>query len=785
MQVRALSSRGRFLPGLFVSASALVLVVPPAAAQLEEVVVTAQKREESLQKVSVAITAVGGDFIRESEIAQFGELAETTPGMVFSAFSVGQPEIAIRGMSTKEDGAAASDATVVSVDGVYIATRTAQVFDIFDLERVEVLRGPQSTLYGKNTVAGAINFVTAKATEETVVRLRQSAGNYGRFDTAGLVSGKIAENVYGKFSFSRRKHDGYLRNILPQWTDPKSGFAVQNPDYGKRQGESDTFNWRAHLRFEPNDRLDLTLMVDGADDQNGATNREPIGSIGPLHNCGCASDPIAVNVALGGAGDLHTTLAETEGYMDREVLGVSLVSNYRFDFATWTNTVSWRDSDFDWVEDSEGLPPFAPWIDLTGASGSPTPLLTAAASRGFAFDVTNSATEESKQFTVESRLMSPGGATVDWLAGLFYSSEDIERREGFNFPTLGGTGPNANSHYNSFQDLDGESWAVFAQATWNASERLALTGGVRYSNDDKTFTASNQAISGIPLLIRAFSPVTASDSWSSVDWRIAADFRATDDILLYASIATGYKAGGFPGSPTTALAATTSFDEETVTSYELGMKSDLLDRRLRLNVALFKTDIEDLQVTRFFQPATSTFGEFLTENAGEAESEGAEVEVTWQPTEALRFGGSYTYLDAKFTNFTGLPSREPDGTVLDPATFNGKRLRQSPENMYNLYGQFSVDVGRGQLTARVDFSHTDEFFFDPSNHPITASWAHDIWNARVAWETNDGRWRFSLWGKNLGDEQYITHLFTQRGGRISFGLPGDPRTWGVTVDYSL
>lgn len=785
MRVRDLYPCGRRLPGLFVTASALVLAAPSAHGQIEEIVVTAQKREENLQEVAVAITAVGGDLIRETEIAQFGELAEHTPGLVFNAFSVGQPEIAIRGMSTKEDGAAASDATVVSVDGVYIATRTAQVFDIFDLDRVEVLRGPQSTLYGKNAVAGAVNFVTAKPTADTVLRLRLSAGDYGRFDTAGLVSGQLADRVFGKLTFSRREHDGYLRNILPSWTDPNTGTVIQNPEFGRRQGESETFNWRAHLRFEPSDSFDVTLMLDGADDQNGATNREPIGSLGPLHNCGCASDPIAVNTALGGTGDLHTTLAETEGFMDRQILGASVVANYRADFATWTTMVTYRDSDFDWAEDSEGLPPFAPWIDLTGASGNPGPLLTAAANRGFTFDITNSATEKSKQFTVETRLLSPGGETVDWLAGLFYSSEDIERREGFNFPTLGGTGPNANSNYNSFQDLDGESWAAFAQATWNVHGQLALTAGLRYSNDDKTFSAFNEAISGIGLLIRAFSPVTASESWNNTDWRITADYRVTEDILLYGSVATGYKAGGFPGSPTTATAATTPFDKETVTSYEIGMKSDLLDRRLRLNLALFQTDIEDLQVTRFFQPQGSTFGEFLTENAGQAESDGAELEVIWQPVDALKFGGSYTYLDAKYTDFTGLPSVEPDGTILDPATFNGKRLRQAPENMYNVFGQYTVDVGRGKITTRVDFYHTDEFFFDPSNHPITASWAYDLWNARIAFETEDGRWRVALWGKNLGDEQYLTHLFTQRGGRISFGLPGDPRTWGVTVDYSL
>ena len=309
-------------------AAALALVAPPVMAQIEEIIVTAQKREEKLQDVSVAVTALSGDLIRDNDMAQFGELANNTPGLIFNAFSVGQPEIAIRGVSTKEDGAGASDATVVSVDGIYIAARSAQVFDIFDLERVEVLRGPQSTLYGKNTIAGALNFVTAKPGPDSVVRLRQSVGDYGRFDTAGLVSGQIADELYGKFSFSRRKHDGYLTNILPQWIDPNSGFTVKNPEYGKSQGESDTFNWRAQLRFEPSDALQLTLMLDGADDHNGATNREPIGSLGPLHNCGCASDPVAVNRALGGEGDLHTTLSETEGYMDREVLGVALVADY-------------------------------------------------------------------------------------------------------------------------------------------------------------------------------------------------------------------------------------------------------------------------------------------------------------------------------------------------------------------------------------------------------------------------------------------------------------------------
>ncbi|MCC7462480.1 MAG: TonB-dependent receptor [Gammaproteobacteria bacterium] len=780
--VRALRRR----PGrVALAAAAWAGAISPAIAQIEEVIVTAQKREERLQDVSVAVTALSGDTLRENDIAQFGEIANNTPGLIFNAFSVGQPEIAIRGVSTKEDGAGASEATVVSVDGIYIAARSAQVFDIFDLERVEVLRGPQSTLYGKNTIAGAVNFVTSKPGPESVVRLRQTVGDYGRFDTAGLVSGQIAGTLYGKFSFSRRKHDGYLTNILPQWIDPNSGFVVKNPDYGKSQGESNTFSWRTQLRFEANESLQLTLMVDGADDHNGATNREPIGSMGPLHNCGCASDPVAVNRALGGEGDLHTTLAESEGFMDREALGIALVADVDTRLGTWTTTAAYRGSDFDWLEDSEGLPPFAPWIDLTGASGNPGPLLTAAASRGFTFDINNTANEHATQYTFESRIVSPGGARLDWLAGAFLSSEEVSRREGFEFPTLGGPGPNANSIYDSFQLNKGTSWAAFAQATFNVTERFGVTGGLRYSWDRKDFTASGVPISGPGLLVRAFSQVSKEETWSNVSGRLAADFRPVEDMLLYASISTGYKAGGFPGSPSTAAAATTPFGEETALNYELGFKSELLDRRLRLNLAAFLMKIKDLQVTRFFQPQGNQFGEFLTENAGEAESKGAELEVVWQPLSALQLGGSYAWLNAEYTDFRGAPSVEPNGTILQGGAFNGKKLRQSPENTFNLYGRISHDFGAGRIWARVDFRHEDEFFFDPSNDPITASWAHDIWNARLAYETGDGRWQFSLWGKNLGDEQYLTHLFTQRGGRIAFGLPGDPRTWGVSVEMTL
>jgi iron complex outermembrane receptor protein len=271
--------------------SARCLRRPPAFAQSDgaggageanaEIVVTRSRGIACEPKVPrAAITAITGDTLARDNITGLEGVADRTPGLTFAAFAAGQPEIAIRGVGTKEDGPAASDSTVVSIDGVYIAARSAQVFDLFDLERVEVLRGPQGTLYGKNSIGGSINFVTLKPSEDFRMKLQVKAGNFGRMDAAGLISGPIAENLFGKVAVSYRSSDGYLRNVL-----------AGSPFFGQRWGETESISYRGSLRWTPSDRFEAIVTVDGVRDDNGATNREPVGSQGPLHNCACASNP--------------------------------------------------------------------------------------------------------------------------------------------------------------------------------------------------------------------------------------------------------------------------------------------------------------------------------------------------------------------------------------------------------------------------------------------------------------------------------------------------------------
>lgn len=737
-----------------------------ASPALQEVIVTAQKRAESAQAIPIAITAIDAQKLAEDRVASLQDINGQVPGLVFGSFSVGQPEISIRGISTKEDGAAAAGSTVVSVDDVYIAARTAQVFDIFDLERVEVLRGPQGTLYGKNSIAGSINFITTQPGDTRRVKFMQTVGNYGRLDTGGLVTGPLTENLSGKISFSRREHEGYIRNVL-----------VGSPYFGRRQGESETLSWRAALRWQPTEKWDITLGLDGADDDLGASNREPVGGSPPLHNCAaCASNPVAVNAALGGM-DPHNSLADSEGFTDRQVIGAMLRVEYELPAATFVSITSYRDSDFDWLEDSEGLPPSSTFVNLTIPAGGAL-LASLPASAGFTFDVNNRATEEAQQFTQELRLVSNGEGRLDWVAGLFYSDESIDRIEGFLFPALGGPDGRPSDQF-STQVADVTSAAAYAQGTYDLSDRLALTAGARYSHEKKEAGAAATIISGLPLLLRPFGFVSAEETWENVSGRLALDWKPLEDLLLYGSIATGFKSGGFPGSPSTAATATTPFEPEEAINYEIGLKSLLLERRLQLNTAVFFTDYEDLQVTRFFQPVGRPFGEFFTENAGKAESKGVEIELAALLAEGVEVGASYAYLDAQFKEFTGLPS------TIGTGNFVGKTLRQAPEHTGSAYIRMERPLGESTVSGKIGWRYQSLSYYDPDNNPIAVVPSFDLLDARLAWRSPGKKWEIAAWVQNALDEEYRTHVFTQRDSRIAFALYGPPRTYGVSVTVDL
>ena len=439
---------------------------------------------------------------------------------------------------------------------------------------------------------------------------------------------------------------------------------------------------------------------------------------------------------------------------------------------------SWRESDFDWLEDSEGLPPSDP-VDLTGQSGNPGIGLTKPAEEGFSFDINDSAVEETEQLTQEFRLSGESGRGMVWVAGFFYSKEDIKRAERFAFTALGGPGLDNLSDYTANQENDSTSWATYGQLTWPVTDRMNLTGGLRYSYEKKKILVSNVRHSGIGLLLRAFDPARAEADWDNVSGRLALDYTINDDAMAYASISSGFKSGGFTGAATTQEVATTPFDEETAISYEVGLKGLWANRRIQTNIAAFFTDYEDLQVTRFFQPADSAFGQFLTENAGKAEIKGLEFELVALLTDSWELGGNFAWLDAEYTEFFGTPDVSGGGD------FSGNVMRQAPEFSWYAYTRYTISLqDSGKISAKVDYAYQDDMFFDPNNNPITIGPSYGLWNARLGWTSANNNWEVAGWIKNIGDKDYLHHAFSQRGSRVAFGRFGAPRHFGITVTYN-
>ncbi len=724
-------------------------------ATLDEIIVTAQKKSESLQEVPIAITAISAETLEKQGISDFQGISERTPGLLIGAFSPAQPEIAIRGVGTKEDGPGANDSTVVSVDDVYIASRIAQIIDIYDLERVEVLRGPQGTLYGRNSIAGSINFITQKPDENFALRLEQTIGSYNKLDTRALIKGAIDADsgLYGKLSYSHRVNDGFV--------DLYSDGTTKIGDLNGINRHS----MRGQLRYAPADSgLDATLTLEGEIDRDQGQNREPIGDT----TANPARNSVVINTGLG-FDDIHDSLS-TEGFMDRDVFGASLKFDYDIGDVTLTSITAYRDAEVQFG------------LDCCGLNGRVYPRANY-----------NYIDEAATQLTQEFKLSGDTGG-LDWIVGVFYTDESDHKREGFGFgPIANPQGTfdeiSASSAFTNTSNVkaDIEAMAIYGQGTYGLTDRLGATLGLRYSTEDKTVTASGAVTGGPPngIIVGPYAPVTASDDWSSVDFRVALDYDLSDDVMLYGSVASGFKSGGFAGAPKNAASASRSFDEESALNYELGLKSTMLENRLRLNIAAFYTDYKDLQVTRFaLTPDTPRFGQFLTENAAGAEIKGLEVESTFVPIENLELSFNYAYLDAKFTEFFGL-TPGPDGTTPD---FTGNDLRQAPKHSAsgNLnYTWQDVLSGDDSIYLNVSARYVDDVFYDPDNNSRAVVDSYAVADVRLGYTAPSGKYKADLWVNNVTNNDYTTHAFSLTGGQRAYANVGKPRWYGMTLTYMI
>ncbi|MCL2913292.1 TonB-dependent receptor [Shewanella corallii] len=696
-------------------------------AALETITVTAQRRDESVQKVPVAVTAMNADMIERQDVHNLNTIATRVPGLTFSPFSPGQNIISLRGASSNDDGAGTDNSVAVFIDDVYLGRVSNVNPEMFDIERIEVLRGPQGTLYGKNTIGGAINIISKLPNlDELEAKLKLNIGNYSRFDTAGFISGPLSENIAGKLSFSNRVNDGWVNNVT----------------LDKKQKDNDVFAVRGQLLFDNSDfqtllsadysRLNVEDMaripVDTGDELDPAIWYPSYAAVCPEGAPFCAAGAI-------------------DGYSKQTAYGLSAKLTWDFDAGQLISISAYRDSKSDWNMDSTGSPALALIDDIY---------------------------ETSDQFSQEFRWVSELDS-FKYVSGLWYMTENTDRSECFDL-SVGSDCTLATDGSDYYRQVNKtESYAIFGQGDWNFTDDWILTLGGRYSYETKTI--DNQAIAGNFVIINenfgTDTPVRLKESWSAFTPKVALKYEVSDDITTYLSYARGFKSGGFPAAPQS-IEDTKALNPEKADNIELGIKSDITDT-FRLNTTVFHTKYKDLQIQSFGpRDAGDSFGVFNTFNAGDAELTGVELEFAWIPIEDLKIFGFYGYMDSKFVDTVVPNSAYPNQS--------GQEMLRTPKNKYSINLEHYLDLDSGAyFTTNISYRFTDDQRGELEPYAIQP--AFDLIDASVTWHSANDDWKVSVWGKNLADEAYITHLYTVASSVVA--VYGEPRMYGVSVSWQM
>ncbi len=745
------------------------------AQQLEEVLVTAEKRSENIQDVPLSVAAIGGNDIKVGKVTDLNDVAMKVPGMAFNEFNVGEPNVYIRGIGNSSDSAASDQAVGVFLDEVYIGRTGGVGFDLFDLERIEILRGPQGTLYGKNTIGGAINIVTSRPSQEDEVRLSVSAGNYDLTNVQGLVSGGITDTISGKLVAQFKQRDGYGKNVISEDQVTTLGDLSNSRYIGKSIGASgngdrlDDANKRAvrgQLLFDLSDTMNLLVGGDYSRDKSNGTCRH-------LQNLDDAVQGLGAFWELGMSdkykSDDRNCSTQFNVDQKRDISG--LMARFEWDLG-WSDFLSisaWRESDYNFVDDLTGIP----LLDLTAPSPPGVPLPPGSWTPPE--NVIDGVDENASQYSQEFRLTGSNDS-LDWVTGVFYMEEDVDRKEEFytQYNTLlqDGFGLAGIGDVLFTQKNTTTSMAAYAQVDWHLTKQWTLTYGGRYSYDKKKITQDaidlldSGVPTGVPLILPPFpAPVKANDSWSDYTNKVTVRYQPNDDLMFYATFSQGYKSGAFPAQANQPSVAATPVDPETVDNYELGMKSTWWDNRIEFNVTLYDMDYSDLQVFDLNNRL------LLVLSSAQAQSEGVDVDFNILLIDNLTLSTSYNYSDATYSDFT-----DSGGAVLD-----GNDLEYAPNAAFTIDLDYRYDIGSaGALDFNVSYNWKDDYFTSPSNAEKTKQDDIGLLNASIGWTSVDDSWLVSVWGKNLDDEQQLASLIVDPT-QITSESYMAPRTYGLTV----
>jgi iron complex outermembrane receptor protein len=729
-------SASRLKMALFAAVSALALIGAPtiASAQVsDEIVVTARKREEAAKDVPLSISTVSGQALEQltSGGQDVAFISARTPSVIAeSSFGRTFQRFYVRGLGNTDFDLNASQPVSLVYDDVVYENPVLKGYPVFDLARIEVLRGPQGTLFGRNTPAGIIKFDSVKPSEDKSGYVRVGLRNFGGIDVEGAAGGQLFAGLTGRISLLAQTQDDWIDNTAAAGTTFKSEL-----------GGYEEFAGRVQLRLNPNDNFDALLNVHGRD--LSGTSQLFRGNIIRPGVGGLVSTFDRERVAYdGGAGNNQ----------DLSTWGVTGTLNIGLGGLTLTSITGYERVDFFGRGDIDG-----------GTAGPPNPTTFPAESAdGISLD----------QVSQEVRLASNNAEGFNWVLGAFYFNEDAGIRT-LNFSTATGA-----VNGNPLQEQETDAWAIFGSATFKPTDRLSLTAGVRYSDDEKDFVASRQLS---PIGAPPLTAVRANVGDEAVSWDLAAVFELNDDANLYGRVARGFRAPAIQGRLLFGDVVTTA-KSEFLTSYEAGVKSTLFDRRLRSDINVFYYTIDDQQLTAI--GGAGNFNQLL--NAKESEGYGFEAQAEFAPTENLTFNGSVSYnkTEIQDPNLTVAACGAPC-TVTDPlaapgiARINGNSFPNAPEWIGNVGVSYERPLaGGGAVFASTDWSYKGEtnfFLYESREFREDGFWEGGL---RVGYRSPNERVTVAAFGRNITDEERLI-------GAIDFnnltGFVNGPRVYGAEI----
>lgn len=760
------------------------------------IIVTANRRAESIQDTPISITAFGGDELVNRSITSIEQVGAIAPGVQISTYQ-GDTSIFIRGIGTPSIIAGTDSSTATYIDGVYISRPAAIGPQFFDVERIEVLRGPQGTLYGRNATGGAVNIVTNRPTDYLEGNLQLTVGNYDRFRVAGALSGPINDTIRARLAFQWEDRDGYA--------------TVTRPDDSTERVE-DKEDYSIRLTVEADLSPDATLTLNGdyyrADDKANAYYYASAGYADEIPGWYGTREGSQTLPYFGMKNAGRVSEAASRDIF-ADVPYFNKVENWGLGA-----TLDWNIADYN--------------LKVIGSYRDTNPVSQNEFDLSDAYVNYVGREEDHWQWSGEVQLSSPTGKPFSWIAGAYYFEErniiDNDIFGNFWEPILiqGFTDLQAAGILPPFPvvfpetdlccelHLSGEqetrAWATYLDTQWEVSDQITIRLGGRYSEERRdgrqnfdlvmlpdiriapntvffpdAITEVRNAAQPDPFGF-IIAPVNGPTTFSAFTPKLGIDFKPSDDVMLYASVQRGFKSGGYNiGS-----SQRDPFEPEKIWSYEIGVRSELLDRALLLNASAFWYDYTNLQAQ------DSVGNQPIIRNVGKARVRGFEVETVARPTDFFRLEGALTYVDAQFTEGQLTEALRPAPLSQDPGTFvrdlDGLRLPRAPRWKYSIAGQVEQPVGdSGTITARAEYHWQSKVYFTVFNIDAASQESYGLLRASLGFTSADDRWSVRLFGDNLTGETYFTNqiLTGTVYGAEFVGPLGTPATYGVDLRFNF